>query len=478
MRPGVEVSVGTFPAVATIPTDTGTAFAVGLSDRGPLGPILINQNIDRFVTLLGARQTYSPVYDWVDTFFREGGNRLYFSRIVGPGATTGTRNLLDGGGGISLVVNANGPGAWSSSYKVQVTAGIAGGSYRILVLDASNVVLETSDDLFTQDAAVQWAKRSNYIRIALGVTALLPAVVAAAALSAGTDDRGSITDTQIQTALDLFTRDLGPGQVVAPGYTTDTVHAMLSVHAGANGRVDVPDLPNTPTKSTLEASAAAVGTSTDKRFSGAFAPWVVVPGISNGTTRTVPASAAVCGVIARNDPTLGTNTPSAGDNGRLRYVIDLSQPTWNEPDMQELNSQGINVIRRMYNGIQIFGFRSLADPVTDKSWLSFASSRLIMTLRAEFTIAGNKMQFKEMDGLEGRTIGEFKAMLTALCNRHWTAGELFGATSDQAFIVDMSGNTLNTMANLELHATVQVKASPFAEWIPLVIVKRDITEVF
>jgi hypothetical protein len=154
-------------------------------------PTLI-QSIDQFNTVYGARQSYSVLYDAIETFFREGGNRVYIGRVVGATATTGTKTLLDSGAGVSLTVSANGPGAWSANYKVGVVAGQAANSYQIVVTDASNVVLEQSSDLLTQGAAVSWGNYSNYIRIALGATTLNPAVITPAALSAGNDQRAGI----------------------------------------------------------------------------------------------------------------------------------------------------------------------------------------------------------------------------------------------------------------------------------------------
>ena len=91
--------------------------------------------------------------------------------MCGPAPTTGTKNLLDSGAGVSLIVNAIGPGAWSANYKVGVVAGTAGGAFQIQVSDASNNILEQSGDLLTQGAAVAWSAYSNYVRIVLGATA-------------------------------------------------------------------------------------------------------------------------------------------------------------------------------------------------------------------------------------------------------------------------------------------------------------------
>src|SRR5262252_4509885 len=101
-RPGVAVSILVLPSPISIPLDTGTWFALGLTDRGPANNPALIQSLDQFNTVFGARQSYSVLYDAVETFFREGGARAYISRVVGPAATSGTKALNDAGAAVSL----------------------------------------------------------------------------------------------------------------------------------------------------------------------------------------------------------------------------------------------------------------------------------------------------------------------------------------------------------------------------------------
>lgn len=473
-RPGTTVTLIDTPGTVSIPTDTSTWFAVGLTDRGPTTPKLV-LSLDQFVTIFGTRQTYSVLYDSVEEFFREGGNECYITRVVGPSATVGTRNLLDAGAGVSLVVSAIGPGAWSANYKVAVYA--ATGGYGIQVLDTANNVLEDSGALVDQNSAVQWANTSNYIRIALGATALVPAVVAATALSAGADDRLNITDTQWLNALNTFTSDLGPGQVSAPGQTTATRYSQLINHANLNNRVAIIDLTDSGSSSTLTGALPAKNTST--RMVAAFAPWVVIPPTGVGTTRVVPPSAMVAGLIAANDPVNGANSPAAGKNGISNYVVGLSQAAWDDATRSVLNNAGVNVIRNLGGSIRVYGWRSLADPVADQNWLGFGNSRLYVELVAELQAVAENFVFEEIDGQNGVTVNTFHDALAAVLNEHWNSRrDLFGDTPDSAFFVDTGPtvNTLATIAALELHATIQVRMSPMAEWVQLKVVKRQTTD--
>lgn len=475
-RPGVEVTLIETPSPVSIPTDTGTWFATGLTDRGPVEAKLV-RSVSELVTVFGDRVSYSPFYDAAESFFREGGDKLYVGRVVGPSATSGVKNLLDAypSGAISLVATAVGPGDWSSSYKVAVVDGTASGTFRIHVNDSNDVVLEDSGDLADQNAAIYWSRFSQYIRLTLGASALNPAVLASTALSAGNDDRVNVTDTEWNNALALFTADLGPGQVSAPGRTTDTGHTQLVTHAEANNRVAILDPPNTADQTTLEASATAQ----DTRMGAMFAPWIVLPGITRtGTVRTVPPCGMVAGIIARNDPSLGPNHAGAGNFGISKFSIDLSQAAWNSTVSTALNESRVNVIRRSQGIIQVYGWRSLTDPTSDPDWIDFGNARLYMALSAELAAVGEGYMFEEIDGQNGQTINGFHDALAGVLLRHWNNRELFGDTPEQAFSVDTgpSVNTLDRIANLELHAVCGVKMAPFAEFIPIEVVKRRVTE--
>jgi phage tail sheath protein FI len=473
-RPGVVVSLRDTPSALSLSIDSGTAFVVGLSDMGPTNTARQIQSLQQFVTVYGARQAYSSLYDAVETFFREGGDTAYIGRVVGPAATSGFKNLPDAGAATSLVATAIGPGAWSSSYKIAVVAGVASGSFKIQVTDASNVVLEDSGDLLTQAAAVNWSQFSNFIRITLGASTNNPANAAAAALSAGADDRNNVTDAQWANALNLFSKELGPGQVFAPGRTTAAGQGQLITHAENNNRVALIDLVDSPTSGTLIAAATPL----NSRFAAAFAPWVVIPGATGGVPRTVPPSAFIAGLVARNDPALGPNRPAAGNAGGTQYVTDLSQPAWDDLTRETLNNNTVNVIRRMFNGIRNYGWRSLTDPVGDLNWLDFGNARLHMEISAELSNVGENYMFDEIDGQNGNTISFFHSEIGAVMLDHFTARELFGDAPEQAFSVDTGPavNTLQTIANNELHAVVNYRAATMAEWVKIEIVKTQVTQ--
>jgi hypothetical protein len=475
VRPGTRIIRRETPPPRSAPTDTSVWFVAGLADRGELKPVRIGSMAD-FERYFGLRQSYSILWDALDVYFREGGARAYISRVVGPAAVSASKNLLDAGAAVSLVATARGPGAWANTYKIGVRAGTTSG-FQIYIQDPNGVEVESSSDLITQADAVDWAKFSSYVSLALGASALVPAVAAAAVFTAGTDDRAAITDTQWLTALDRFTEDLGPGQVSFPGRTSDVAHTQLLAHAAARNRWAVIDLPDSATAATLKASAVAARAG-NQRFGMGFAPWVVVPGITPNTLRTIPPSALVCASIARIDNVEGPNQPAAGLLGQAYYAISLSQADWDGTTRNDLYNNGVNVIRSMYGGIRIYGWRSLVDPNADWKWINAANGRLLMSIVSRAGVVAETYVLRQIDG-PGITMAAFHGDLVGLMMEYFVQGALYGATPDEAFIVDTGAqvNTPTTLANNELHAVIAAKMSPDAELVVIEIAKVAPNEV-
>jgi phage tail sheath protein FI len=430
----------------------------------------------QFTTLFGARVSYSVLYDALDVFFREGGGHAYVVRVVGPGAVTATHNLLDAAAAICLVASALGPGASGNNISVGVRAGQGAGNFVIFSVVGGTEV-ETSPDLADPPTAILWAQNSNYIRLTAGASANDPAVVAATALAGGNDDKGNITDTQYQSALDSITSDFGPGQVSVPGRTSDIGHQQLVDHAGKHQRVAILDAPDTSTIATLTASALAARVGTSSKFGAMFWPWLIVPGVVSGSTRSVPPSGLIAGLLARNDAAgMGADQAAAGDNGVSLFTTGLSQPAMTDANRQTLNTSGIDVIRLLYGTYRNYGWRSLVDPVAEVDWVNFGCGRLYMAIAADGQSLAEGFIFDKLDG-QGKTIASFNGVLSTMLQRYYNSGDLYGASPADAFFVDTgpSVNTPQTIANHELHAVMNVRMSEFAEMVQIEVYKKPIT---
>lgn len=475
-RPGVSVTQRVTSPPSTLPTDTGVWHVVGIAEKGSTTPTVI-ASLSDFQAIFGSRVSYSILYDAIDAYFREGGQRAVVSRVVGPSPVNATKNLLDGVSAICLVATSVGPGTYYNTIKIGVRAGSVGGTFVIYIVDADSVEVETSGDLSDIPAAVLWGEYSGYVRLAAGSSVLDPAVLAAAVLASGDDDHANIVDAQWLTALNNIVPEYGTGQVSAPGQITTARRTQLLAHARANRRVAILDGTDTATSATLSADAAACRAG-DQQYGAMFAPWVKAPGVVAGTTRTIPPCAFVAGVISRNDGAgYGPGTPAANDLGILRYAIGISQVAWTDSVRTTLNSGGVNVIRLMLDKLKVYGWRSTATPVTDTNWVWLSGVRTFMAVSAACASVAESFAFAQIDG-RGHTISEFNGALRGACMRFYNNGDLYGDTADDAFRVDTGGsiNTPTTLAANELHGVVSIRTSPGAEFVQVEVVKRPITE--
>jgi len=481
--PDVVVNVKSASTPRTLPTDTGTAFAVGVSQRGSsLAPLLL-RSLQDFSTFFGGRLASSVLYDWVDQFFAEGGTRLFISRVFGSGAVAATRNLLDGAAGVSLVVTAGqgttvapDPGTWGNSLSVAVLS--VSGGYQLQVT-YNGIVVETSNTLVTQQDAVAWSTVSNYVDVAIGATALVPAAAAAAALTGGTDG-AAVADADYQAALDRIPPELGPGQIAIPGQTTAARQLMALAHAVARNRFAQLDAPDSSSASTLQGTAAALYSAPNngRRYGQLFAPWDVIPGLTANSTRTVPPSARACAQAARVDALGNPNIAAAGKNGYAQNTLDLSQPAFSDSDRLLLNNAGVTVSRRRYGAtIATWGMRTLADQASDAQWSQAPNLRCLMAYVARAKALGDQHEFDQVDGF-GRALSVFASDLAAAAKIFYDLGALYGATAAEAYRVD-TGPGLNTPAQLQagiMTAQVALRTSPSAEQVVVNIVKTPITQ--
>jgi hypothetical protein len=468
--PGTEVTISQQAPSRFAAEDTAAWFVEGFTDRGPVdGPVAV-RSLSQYVGTFGERVSYGNLYDALDAAFHEGLGVAYVTRIVGPDAAAASASLTDAVPAPTLTVSAASPGAWGDALSVQVTHP-SGTTFVLTVLESGEIV-EVSPTLADVTAAVAWAERSPYISLAaVGTTD--PKVQGPITLTGGDDDRAAADDTVKAAALALATSDFGPGQVSAPGFTTDAIHQALCDHAIAHDRIALLDLVDTATVADLTSAVAAVRGSDSDRGGAAFAPWAIVPGIAPGTTRTIPYSAIQAGLIARSEA-LGNNpdVPAAGENGVSTYAIGLSQPAFSDADRETLNEGGVNLARIIRTDVVTFGYRTLADPLTKDEWVGLGGARVVMAIAFRAGKIGDHYVLKPIDG-RGHTIADFGTELNDLCQSYYDVDALFGATPAEAFLVDVGPgvNTPQTIAARQLRAVIELKTSEAAERVSISIVK-------
>jgi hypothetical protein len=471
-RPGISVTSRSAPTPRGIPTNTGTWFVVGTAQKGSLTTPQLLHSLNDYITYFGARSVGSTVYscyDSLETFFREGGSQAYMLRVEGASSAVATKTLLDGTSGNSLKISAKNAGTWGNNLSVQVIAGVTGGTF-VLIIFNSGVEVDRSPELASTAAALTW--QSNWITVGLPTspTSVNPAVVAAQSLTSGADDQAGVNDTLRQAALNLFSADLGPGQVSMPGNLTSGNRTALITHAQNNNRIALLDSTDTATKATLVSEGQGLQAAGNE-YGALFGPWIQIPGLAPAQLRTpTPPVGLVAGLIARTDASDGTAQPAAGIHGVANWALGSTQPPFTDADRQDLNNAGVDLLRTKSGIFQLYGYRTLG--VSTGAWNTLSVQRTRMALVADFNEVAEKYVFSTLDG-KGHTISQFGGELRAVCETYRTAGALYGATPDDAYTVDVSSavNTPTTIANNELHAVVSVRISGVAELVVIEIVK-------
>jgi hypothetical protein len=473
--PAVNITTAASPIPRSSPTDTGVAYVVGMSTQGPSRLLTgadkvtsLNDWITRYGggSLANARLSYSVDYDWIDTFFREGGNALYYGRVVGPTPVYASINLA--GTGTTLVVTADEYGSYFNQFKIKVINGPVGGSgTRVVQLfqnDGTTLIDQTAE-VGTQAgfSALKLGVAANVpMTITLGGGSGLPTVASATALSSGTDDRANITQTQVNAALaNLFT-DLGPGQVSSPNWQTSTAHLALLGHAATYGRFALCDPVDTTTLSTVTTNAAALKGSANGSYGALYHPWVQIPSLTTGgSARSVPPSALVAGKIAQNDPTDTPSQSPAGQWGTAQFAANVNT-TWarvpaGSSNADTLADAGVNLIVIKNGAVMIYDIWTLA--ATDDEFQQVGVSRWRMQTVAQIRSEADSEIFARINR---NTLTYWKGAAEGILLRQYGDNQLFGDLNndrpDTAFNVDVdTPNTATTINAGQMNMNVAAR---------------------
>ena len=535
-RPGTQINlVDDAPPGGAI-LDTGQAFFTGVAEKGSTTSYETVHTVGEYEDKLGSRAGGTVLYDSVGAFFAEGGTTAYIARVGGTGQAVATIAL---GSGLKadasspgtwangLKVSAEAPAtsltlvqasvtvdradvpegtvaevlAWvgddpararaaadaeneSDSPRQSLLDGLAeaeagspeqqaaGDPVQIVVRDAANNALERSPTVASQQEAVDWSKGALDVRLSITTPGLLPVAGTTATLAGGANAAGAPIDTDLAAALARFDYALGPGQVCAPGFTTSAMHTVVCAHCDATRRVCLLDLPNNSDPTALAASVTALKGKPGVRFASAWAPWVQYPGPA-GSVVTIPFSGIEAGLIARSDLQGNPNQPAAGMNGISRLALSLDKD-YTDAQREALNLAGACMAKVRYGTVRSYGYRTAAGPA-DTNWTWFGNSRTVMAISHEADAIAENYVLRQIDG-RGHIFQQLKTDLVGMLMRYYSADALFGATSDEAFSVDVGPqvNTAATIAAGEVHAVIRVKCSPAAEWVVIDIVKVPI----
>lgn len=476
--PGVKVTtnVRSGPSAGAQPP-SGQFFLAGVFERGSVTSAVRVRSIAELNRYFGNSTTYSAGYDQAITFFNEGGNQAYIARVVGSGAETGTLSLVDRAETplATLTVSAANPGAWSNNLTVEISDGPTTGTYR-MTLRLNGAIVEDYNNLTSPDDAVLKFNGSPYVNVVNAGSESAapdnnPVVQAATSLSAGDDDRGTITSDSYIAALDLFAPAYGDGAVAIPGQTGSAIFNALINHAQTNNRIALLASARGASVANLQSDVAAL----NSEYAGIFAPWVVIPGSSAISNKAISPEGYVAAVRSRAHTQVGPWRAPAGQFAMAQYVLDVDQ-SFDSYDADLLDDSRVSVIRNVNGSVRLYGWRSTSTD-TD-NWAYLKDRDTVNRIEIASQSALEQYVFEVIDG-QGRLQAAINATLVGILDPMAQAGGLFaiydadGNETDPGYIIDTSSsiNPLSSLALGTINATVAVRISPTGALINLVITK-------
>jgi hypothetical protein len=458
-----------------------TFFVVGQTERGDTGSAIEVRSMQEYADKCGARVTYGNVYDALRCYFEEGGVHAYIARVVGTTPTVGTHTFVDRAGSPvnTLAVDAKDPGAWSANVTVEVAAGSVAGTFRLIVryAGAGGQTPETFDNLATVAAAVTALQGSQYVRgrdlgSPSGANAI-PAIIGATALSAGTDDRGTVVAGNYTAALAKFLKPLGPGCVAIPGQTSANVGAALETHADGTWRTALLAAAQGATDNAAITEAQALRAATGSQAAGIFHPWLLMPDDA-GSTRQVDPVGFIAGINARTlqQAPEGPAQPPAGDYGAARFVTGVVSDI-DDTAADTLDNGEVNAIRIIAGRPTLYGWRSLS--LDEAQYFLLSQWNTLAWAASQIEAMLQSFPFKVIDG-QGRLFSKVAGEATGLVAPLADAGGLYplvvgGELIDRGYRVDTGPavNTTQTIAQKKLRLAVGVRPSPAAAMIEAVV---------
>jgi hypothetical protein len=507
---GVQLSTSTVPGPGAATRAPGSGYVVaGQTLRGnPNVPVMV-ESMQQFLQLFGGQVSYGYLWNDLSMFFGEGGTHAWVCRVVGTGALAGSITLQDGGGtpqptlqlfagcpsidpvtGNSLG-NVKDPGAWSSALQVQVQPSQLTGQYKITVFYNGIEVEQWGPfpDVATAVTKINGASSYLYAVNLMSTNtgaAANPAVIPATALSAGNDQRSTITSAMVASALSNVPTAIAAGLIAAtPGYDASLTGAALQSWAVANSCLVHLSPTEGLTVTSVAASAASFRGTAGSEHSCYTWPWVLIPNGSGGTT-IVPPDGFVAGVRSRTIADVGGPwQPPAGNYGVARYVIGLDPASGAVTDTvgDTLNDEHVNVIRPK-NGIRLYGWRSLSTDMVNYALLTQAD--VLDNVAAQLSTVEQQYAFQVIDSL-GQLGSELQNSAKQVLQPYITAGALYpgptasnGQPSDPGYLLDTGPdvNTPQSIAQNQYGIAVYIRPAGAAEVIPVKVIKVAIGNAF
>lgn len=471
-----------------VPVPSASYFVVGLAARGPSAAVTRITSMAQFENTYGTRPSYGNLYDDVSLFFAEGGAEAYIARVVGPAATSGAlaTALLDRAATplATMQFAASGPGSWSSDVTINILAGTVPNTFSVSILYLGIEVERYANLTSPQDAVTKMAGSAWVIPTDLASATVAPnnnpaVTVTSVALSAGTDDRASVTATVLVAALARFGPQYGDGCVAVPG-GGDTTHAGIIAHCAANNRTGI--LVSARGAGTTQLATLAASYTSNGEYAGLFAPWIQTRDVFGGL-RTQPPDGYVAAVRSRAHRQVGPWQAPAGDRSRSLTVVAPDQ-LFDQVTSGALEDAKVNPILPVSGGVRLYGWRSVS--VDLPNWRLLTGIDVINRIVVAAQRGLDPMIFDTIDA-RGHLLARVEGVLRGIVGPMADAGGLYpwiqsdasGAPVqfDPGYLI-ATDPSRDVASGNQVNATVAVRVSPTAALLALTVTKVGVTRRF
>jgi phage tail sheath protein FI len=483
--PGVAVNEVIVPPAYAVDNQDVTSFTaafVGWHNQGPLVPTLI-QSYSQFTQVYGGFSSTAAPSDLaigVYMYFANGGNQCYVLRVLGTSAVPAANVLVDTTPAPTIDVIAANPGAWGNSVSVIVTlnAGNTAAPFNIFIAQGgvtqSNIKERWNNLSMVQGASNYFAtvinnalSGSSYITVTdvQGTPTVTGNPPNAQTLTLGAGNNSTVgvdgsvaTTTQLSATPIQFDSIDRPLVINVPNCTTASVITAFNTYVTTTrafqDSIVVADTPKTAVPTPPSGIITYVETLPTSSYLAVFGPCLIINDPTStipGSTRTVPAGAAVCGVMASIDASYGVAQPTAGTLATIS-ALSLEQ-VLTTANIGALNAAQINTIRFLQgSGIVIWGSNTLSN---------LAINQFLSVRRTLIYIESNLRsltQFAPFQNNNATLWSTTTSRITQWLNSFWAQGGLAGATAAAAFVVtcDASNNNSSSdMVNVTASVAVQ-----------------------
>lgn len=472
----MNLSAGVYPRevdqsyrVATTATSIGAI--VISSNKGPANKVTLVTTNKEFISIFGKPTATTPSKHCALAFL-EHGNQLKVVRAI-VDAVAAKVDIMDGEGVAvkTYTVSAANPGSWGNSLTVSFTAPGTDGTFTVTVKNSGVqvekfVVSRTVNSLdgygrtlYIEDVI---NNQSQYITVEDNTANTNPHVaVTDTPLTAGADDTTALTDSQINTAWDLFAvkEEVEVSILINAGWATSAVQTkMANLAENRADCIAVLDIP--PNKTAVSDMVDYVNDGSqlevDSSYAAIYAPWLLIYDQYNDKQIYIPPSGHVAGIYAETDADAETwYAPAGVRRGRLN-ILGV-QKAFSEGDRDSLYTGRINPIQVFPGeGIQVYGQKTLQSAASALDRVNVR--RLMISIEKSVARALRPYVFEFNDNFT-------RSDVTAILNNYLGDIQSRRGTTGFAVVCDESNNTPTVIDNNQMIVDIYVKPSRAAEFI-------------